>query len=117
MTDAPARDWLFALLRYAVTREPADQSALLVVADELDAGGARSSSLSFGFFRRTSIELCQTIESGPGAGRSAIIKRHLDRIADDRLRRAFAAAVDMEPPRHATDNSRLRRPELWRGLG
>ena len=112
MNEAPARDWLFALLRYAVTRDDADQAAVLAIAEAIDARGSRAASTSFDFFRRTTLELCRAIREPGNPGRSAIIRRHLDRIEDDRLRRAFAVAVELPD----ADSSGLRRPELWRGL-
>jgi len=115
-SDRPMNDWLLALLRYAVTREEADQSAVLAIAEAIDARGPRSESRTFDFFRRTSLELCQAIGEEASPGRSAIFKRHLDRIEDGRLRRAFAAAVDIEPPQRAADSTKPHRPELWRGL-
>jgi len=35
------QNWLLLLLRFAVTREPSDQSAALAMADELDSLGVR----------------------------------------------------------------------------
>ena len=109
-------DWLLALLRYAVTRDDADQSAALAIAEAIDARGARSER-SFDFFHRTSLELCQAIGEEPSPARSVIIRRHLDRIEDARLRRAFAAAAEVELPQQDAASTKPRRPELWRGLG
>jgi hypothetical protein len=39
--DRMLREWLLLLLRFAVTREPPDQSAALAMADELDSLGTR----------------------------------------------------------------------------
>jgi hypothetical protein len=114
--DQPMNDWLLALLRYAVTRDDADQSAVLVIAEAIDARGPRSELRTFDFFRRTSLELCRAIGEDASPGRSAIIKRHLDRIENVRLRRAFAAAVDIESPQNAADSTKPHRPQLWRGL-
>lgn len=116
-SDEPTRDWLLAVLRYAVTRDAADLSVVLGLAEAIDARGSHSEPSSFEFFRRSSLELCQAIGEEASPGRSATIKRHLDRIEDARLRRAFAAAVEIELPHHAADGTKLRRPELWRGLG
>jgi hypothetical protein len=37
--DRKVREWLLLLLRFAVTREPTDQTMALAVADELDSLG------------------------------------------------------------------------------
>ena len=34
--DRKVREWLLLLLRFAITREPSDQSAALAMADELE---------------------------------------------------------------------------------
>ncbi len=115
-SDERTRDWLLALLRYAVTRDADHLSAVLAIAEAIDARGSHAEPPSFDFFRRTSLELCEAIGEGPSPSRSAIIKRHLDRIEEGRLRRAFAAAVDIETPQHAADGTKAHRPELWRGL-
>lgn len=115
-SNGRTRDWLLALLRYAVTRDAADLSTVLAIAEAIDARGAQAEPPSFDFFRRTSLELCRAIGEQASPGRSAIIRRHLDRIEDGRLRRAFAAAVDIETPQHAADGTKAHRPELWRGL-
>ena len=114
MRDAPTRAWLLALLRYAVTHDETDRSSVLAIAAAIDC--AQSGRASFNFFRRTSLELCSAIVDEASAGRAAIIRRHLDRVEDPRLRCAFAAAAEVEPPHHAAASANLRRPELWRGL-
>ncbi len=93
------------------------KSDVLAIAEAIDARGSRSESRTFDFFRRTSLELCQAIGEEASPARSVIIRRHLDRIEDARLRRAFAAAVEVELPQHDAASTKSRRPELWRGLG
>ena len=90
------REWLLLLLRFAVTREAADEAAAKGMADELDAVGLRASSAVPGFFLRTTAELCAAIVAADGPARSAVLKQHLGRIDDRRLRRAFAAAVGID---------------------
>ena len=70
----------------------------------------------FDFFRRTSLELCQAITQEFAPGRSVIIKRHLDRIEDIRLRNVFAAAVDIGLPQRPAESAKAHHSELWRGL-
>ena len=58
----PIDDWLLAVLRFAVTRDEADRSAVLVLAEAMDRSGASPARpSSFEFFRRSSIELCRAI--------------------------------------------------------
>jgi hypothetical protein len=88
------RDWLLAILRFAVTLHDADRSAVLVIAEEIDKLGSRAEDQSaFKFFRRTSTELCSAILDKQNSMRSAILRLHLKRIDDCRLRRAFEAAI------------------------
>jgi hypothetical protein len=47
-------------------------------------------------FRRTSSEVCKMIIALDDLRRTPILKRHIARIDDSRLRRAFHAAVDVE---------------------
>ncbi len=89
------REWLFLLLRFAVTRNVADQTAASAMADELDAIGLRGVA-GPGFFSRTTDELCAAIVSEDNPARSAVLKRHLARIDNPRLRRAFRAAADLD---------------------
>src|SRR5580704_13552891 len=99
--DRKVRDWLLLLLSFAVTREPADLAAALAVADELDSLGVRRKRRAPSFFLRTSNEVCEAILAvGDGHDVSdgddnAVLRRHVARIEDPRLRRAFEAAVGL----------------------
>ena len=98
--DWKVREWLLLLLlllRFAITRDPSDQSAVLVMSDELDSLGAgRWGPAAPSFFVRTSKEVCKAIlEVGDGRD-SAVLRRHVARIDDLRLRRAFEAAVGLQ---------------------
>ena len=56
------RAWHLALLRFAVTREVSDMQAAWAIAAELDRLGTRDrDSATFGFFRRTTQELCAAL--------------------------------------------------------
>jgi hypothetical protein len=110
------QDWLLALLRYAVTRCDADRSAALAIAEAIDVRGGHTAPSSFDFFRRTSLELCKAISGETSHDHSVIVRRHLDRIEDVRLRRAFAAAVEVELEQPTGEIRKPRRSELWRGL-
>jgi hypothetical protein len=109
------REWLLALLRFAITWNPKDETAALAMADEIDALGLRWRPSAPSFFRRTTAELCKAITAFDDPRRAAILKSHVVRIDDQRLRRAFAAAAGFEqgsPPASSNSNQR----DLWAGL-
>jgi len=90
------REWLLLLLRFAITRNAKDQAAALAMADEIDALGHRWRPSAPSFFRRTSDEVGKAIVARDDPRRAAILKKHIARIDDLRLRRAFQAAVELE---------------------
>jgi hypothetical protein len=108
------REWLLLLLRFAITRDAKDEAAALAVADEIDALGLRWRPSAPSFFRRTCREVCKAIAAPDDSKRAAILKQHLARIDDPRLRRAFQAAV--EPEQGAPPTSNKSRRALWTGL-
>ena len=108
---ARIREWLLLLLRFAVTREAKDRAAVYAMADEIDSVGLSWRPAAPSFFRRTSHELCEAI-LGNEPNRHAVLARHLARIDDPRLKRAFQAAVDLREPSSAYD--KRRRP--WTDL-
>ena len=115
------RDWLLAILRFAVTLHDADRSAVLAVAEEIDRLGTRPESRSaFKFFRHTSIEICSAILEKQNSRGSAVLRLHLNRIEDCRLRRAFAAAIrfgDSSQIVNSVNKIRKRGSQkLWEGL-
>jgi hypothetical protein len=114
------RAWHLALLRFAVTREASDKQAAWAIAAEIDRLGSRDRDpTSFAFFRTTTRELCAAVLQ-PDDSTDAIVRRHLARMQDDRLKRAFQAAL--EPARPAvveaikTGAGRRRNVDLWKGL-
>ncbi len=111
------RAWHLAILRYAVTLDNADRLAVLRIAREIDGlYPQQEGSTEFEFFRRTSAELCSAILQ-PNERATTVLQQHLARIDDDRLKRAFAAAIDASQPA-VTQISRpaRRRNDLWKGL-
>jgi hypothetical protein len=111
------RAWHLAILRFALTRESADRLGVLAIANEIDRLGRQQGVGSgFGFFRRTSAELCAAILRRQ-EGDDAVLNRYLAAIDDARLHRALAAAL--EAPRPKPDL--VRKPvrpnrDLWKGL-
>src|SRR5262249_39411709 len=89
-------EWLLLLLRFAVTSDARDQSAVLALADEIDARGLHWRPSAPTFFRRTSNEVCRAIITFDDPKRTTILKRHLARIDNPALKRAFRAAVNID---------------------
>jgi hypothetical protein len=111
------RAWHLAMLRLAVTLDNADRLAVLRIAREIDdIHPRRDGSSEFEFFRRTSVELCAAIQQ-PNEGAAAVLQQYLMRLEDDRLKRAFAGAIDAGQLTVSQINrTARRRNELWRGL-
>jgi hypothetical protein len=91
--DERVKNWLLAILRFAVTLEQADRNTVLAIAREMDRCGSPAGS--FGFFDKTSTELCNAITDNDDPQRAAILRRHFRRIDDHRLRRTFEAATGL----------------------
>jgi hypothetical protein len=111
---ARIREWLLLLLRFAITWDPKDEAAALAMADEIDALGQRWRPSAPTFFRRTSGEVCKAIIALEAPHRAAILKTHIARIDDPRLRRAFRAAADLE--RELRPAAAEEKGHLWTGL-
>ena len=118
--DRKIREWLLLLLRFAVTQEATDQGAALVVADELDSLGVDSKRAKPSFFVKTSIEVSKAILAVGDGTNNAVLRRHLARIDDPRLRRAFRAAIGLqersEAPEGSAEGKGQKYPDLWKGL-
>jgi len=114
------REWLLALLRFAVTRLQSDHAIALTIADELDAVGGQWRPVAPRFFTRTTDEICAAIAALVDGQNSIVLRRHVQRIEDPRLRRAFQAAVGLvetrEPDRRRETRPPARNKALWRGL-
>ena len=111
------RSWHLAMLRFAVTLDNADRLGVLAIAAEVDRLGENGhDGHRFGFFRKTSADLCASLlRRDPTA--DTLLQQYLACIDDVRLRHAFAAATGLEPrgtmaPKRTpkVDNS------LWKGL-
>jgi hypothetical protein len=90
------KNWLLAILRFSLTLESEDEVVVMAMADEIDRLGFVSKRPNFSFFGRASTELCNAIKDVEYPGRKEILRSHLARVDEHRLRRAFCAAVDLE---------------------
>jgi hypothetical protein len=84
------KTWLLALLRFSVTLEFDDEATVLGIADEMDRLGFVDRQPAFTFFLRTSTALCCAIADLEYPGRNELLRRHLGRIENVRLRHTFA---------------------------
>jgi hypothetical protein len=111
------RAWQLALLRFAVTLDNADRLAVLAIAAEMDRlHPVQDGKPTFGFFRRTSAELCAAILQ-PNDHSSTLLRQFLARMENERLRLVFAAAIEADQPKVSSVNKSVRRDTgLWRGL-
>ena len=109
------REWLLLLVRFAITCDPKDQAAVFAMADEIDALGLQWRPSAPSFFRRTSSEVCAAITALDDPKRATTLKKHIARIDDPRLRRAFQAALDIERRSPSADSKKNGR-DLWTGL-
>jgi hypothetical protein len=106
------REWLLLVLRFAITHDAKDQAAVFAMADEIDALGQRWRPSAPSFFRRTSGEVCNAITALDDPTRASILKKHIARIDDPRLRRAFRAAVNLERESRPSAGENERQ-DLW----
>jgi hypothetical protein len=115
--DRRIRAWLLALLRYAITLDDEDRLAALAAASEIDKSDPRRSG-DFQFFHRTSASLCEAV-ANPVRGNLDVVRCHLNRMSDERMKRAFAAVLDLDRTVAQPAARTLRGPErheLWKGL-
>jgi hypothetical protein len=115
------REWLLLLLRFAVTRQPADRSAVCAMAEQLDSlGTRRPPDAAPRFFRPTSEEICQAIVATGDENSNAVLRKHIARIDNPRSRRSFRAAVGIalisrSPPNNGNDKGR-KNQDLLKGI-
>lgn len=109
--------WHLAILRFAVSLDNVDRLNILAIANEIDRlGRQHEDKRNFGFFRKTSSELCAAILQR-GQTADVILRQYLTRIDDVRLRRALAAALEIERREPAVaKRSSKPRTWLWKGL-
>lgn len=112
--DRMLRAWQLALLRLAVTRDNTDRLHVMAIANEIDRGGQQHDRPThFSFFRRTSADLCSSLLRRHETA-DAVLRGFLGKIEDSRLKRAFAAALEMDSAPQV--RKAKARNGLWRGL-
>jgi hypothetical protein len=118
LQDAYAvRQWLFALLRFALTLEPTDRALVIDLAAAMDGFSAPGVHAGFTFFVRTSIQICNAIGAKDHAQSTATLRGFLRNIDDLPLRRSFEAALAIKPPPpNRLSVSYANRQNLWQGL-
>jgi hypothetical protein len=107
------RDWLLSILRFALTLDPADRTAVIAKAADMDRLGSGIDPLQFTYFVRTSVEFCNRIVDQRIIDKAEVLRGYLRKIDDDRLRRSLEAALTW--PKQVQPRDR-RRDNLWKGL-
>jgi hypothetical protein len=107
------RDWLLAILRFALTLDNADRAAVMAKAADMDRLGSGSGPSQFTYFVRTSVEFCNCIVDEGNVEKTATLHHHLWKIDDDRMRRSLEAALTRAKP---SPRRHRCRENLWKGL-
>jgi hypothetical protein len=111
------RSWQLAILRFAVTLDNADRLGMLAIANQIDRLGMQHEAKpEFGFFRKTTSELCAAILQRNETA-EVMLRQYLARIDDLGLKRALAAALEFEHAEPASVNIHSKpATDLWLGL-
>jgi hypothetical protein len=111
------KNWLLALLRFAVTHDETDRICVIEMARDLDCQNSGTPGASFSYFDRITAEICNVIVADQNARRQAILLRLFNHIDDCRLRRALEAATECRPSGSTQKKAvKHRREHLWKGL-
>jgi hypothetical protein len=112
------QDWLFLVLRYAVSRDAGDRQAILDQAMKMDTLGGTRDREAFQFFRSYSERLCTAIAAPDMPDRRQVIMAHVRRIGQRPLQQALLLACRLELRETAFPGSGRKsgRSGLWRGL-
>ncbi|MGD9770142.1 MAG: hypothetical protein AB7U62_21100 [Pseudolabrys sp.] len=116
--DGMVRDWLFLLLRYAVSRAICDRQAVLEQAATMDTLDRHKDRGAFRFFRSHSETVCAAIAAPDTPGRRQILLAHVRRIGEPRLEQMFMLAchLDVREKTYPGFGRISSRSELWQGL-
>jgi hypothetical protein len=112
------RDWLFLVLRYAVSREAQDRRTVLDLAAKMDTLGKERDREAFRFFRDHSERLCAAIAAPDTLGRRRILLAHARMIGQRPLQRAFLLTCRLELREKVFSGfgTASDRSGLWKGL-
>ena len=116
--DDLVRDWLFLMLRYAVSREAQDRRTVLDLAAKMDTLGKERDREAFRFFRDHSERLCAAIAAPDTLGRRRILLAHARMIGQRPLQRAFLLTCRLELREKVFSGfgTASDRSGLWKGL-
>ncbi len=109
------REWLLGILRFAVTLEQCDRTAVMCLAAEMDRLGAITTQSAFSYFTRTSAKLCDCVAAKHDADKLAELRLYVQKIDDRRLRRALEGVL-FENRSEPVRSRKLDRQYLWKGL-
>jgi hypothetical protein len=114
------RAWLLAVLRFATTLDDDDKLIVFAAAAEIDRLSSHHAGHGgFKFFYRTSAEVCAAIANPRQAGSVTVIRRHLERIKEERIKRALIGILEIEEAAAKAKGRSLKakpRDDLWKGL-
>lgn len=103
------------LLRFAITLERGDREVVMGLATEMDRLGSDNGQSGFRYFTGTSAKLCDCMVAKRDIEKLAVLRVHIDKIADDSLRRAFEGVLFAG--RNGSGHFRKQdREYLWKGL-
>ena len=116
--DDMVRDWLFLVLRYAVSREAQDRRTILDLAAKMDTLGKERDREAFRFFRDHSERLCAAIAAPDTLGRRRILLARARMIGQRPLQRAFLLTCRLELREKVFSGfgTASDRSGLWKGL-
>ena len=122
MTEPPVieetrriREWLLGILRFAITLERGDREMVMRLAAQMDRLRSDNAQSGFSYFTRTSVKLCDCIVAKRDIEKLAALRLHIDKIADDSLRRAFEGVL-LARRNGSKYFRKYDREYLWKGL-
>jgi hypothetical protein len=108
------REWLLGILRFAVTREECDRTALMFLAVEMDRLGASRTKSGFSYFNRTCTKLCDCVAARHDAGKLTELSLHIKKIEDAPLCQALRGALFAKRNKPMRPRQ-LDREYVWKG--
>src|ERR1700757_3525502 len=71
------RTWLLAILRFAVTLEQSDRTAVTLLAADMDCAGSGNGQATFTYFARASARFCDCILARASPEKAAELRLHI----------------------------------------